>query len=220
MKFTEYDKAIMIGLLLGDGYIDPRGQIQICHGNKQHEYCTYKARLLHSVTGGKEIKVHTLKKIFKYTTRKGVYKEVESINHRFKRQSKSFMYFRELLYKNGRKTITSEVLNLIAPISIALWWMDDGCLTEKYTYRNNERVKCGYTLRLYTYLTKKENELIREYFINHYNMVWNVVPADNPKDNTQWMLRCGVHEGRKFLNIIKDIVRKNVPTLSYKVIDI
>ena len=48
--------------------------------------------------------------------------------------------------------------------------MDDGCLTEKHIYRNKERIKCGYTLRLYTYLTKKENELIREYFIKHYDM--------------------------------------------------
>jgi hypothetical protein len=39
--------------------------------------------------------------------------------------------------------------------------MDDGCLTEKYTYPSNkERVKCGYTLRLCTYLPKEQNELI------------------------------------------------------------
>ena len=210
----------MIGLLLGDGYIDPRGQIQIGHGDKQYDYCVYKAKLLHSVTGGKEIKVHTVKKIFKYFTKKGVYKEVESINHRFRRQSQSFIQFRELLYPNGRKTITREVLKLLAPVSIALWWMDDGCLTVKYTYPKGKRVKCGYNLRLYTYMTKEENELIREYFLEHYNMTWNVVPADNPKNDTQWMLRCGVHEGRKFLNIIRDIVKTNVPSLSYKVLDI
>ena len=29
MKFTEIDKAILIGLLLGDGYINDKGRIEI-----------------------------------------------------------------------------------------------------------------------------------------------------------------------------------------------
>jgi hypothetical protein len=33
------------------------------------------------------------------------------------------------------------------------------------------------------------------------------------------MLRCGVNEGRKFLNIIRDIVLK-IPCMAYKVLDI
>jgi hypothetical protein len=51
-------------------------------------------------------------------------------------------------------------------------------------------------------------------------MEWNVVKADSAKDDTQWMLRCGTIEGRKFLNIIRDYINKNVPSLSYKVINI
>ena len=51
-------------------------------------------------------------------------------------------------------------------------------------------------------------------------MEWNVVKADGAKDDTQWMLRCGSIEGRKFLNIIRDYINKNVPSLSYKVINI
>ena len=58
MNFTNYDIAILLGLLLGDGYIDPRGQIQIKHCESQKEYCEYKAKLLHSVCGGKDIKIH------------------------------------------------------------------------------------------------------------------------------------------------------------------
>ena len=57
MKLTEKDKSILIGLLLGDGYIDDKGRICIEHGEKQKEYCIYKAKLLHSVCGGRDIKV-------------------------------------------------------------------------------------------------------------------------------------------------------------------
>lgn len=38
MKFTEIDKAILIGLIIGDGYINENGRIKIQHGEKQKEY--------------------------------------------------------------------------------------------------------------------------------------------------------------------------------------
>jgi hypothetical protein len=34
MKLTEKDKSILIGLLLGDGYIDDKGRIYVEHGEK------------------------------------------------------------------------------------------------------------------------------------------------------------------------------------------
>ncbi|MEG0773671.1 MAG: hypothetical protein RR409_10095 [Clostridium sp.] len=63
--------------------------------------------------------------------------------------------------------------------------MDDGCLTEKYVYNKNVKTRCGYILRLRTYLSKSENELIQKYFIDKYDVKWNVVKADGAKDNTQ-----------------------------------
>jgi hypothetical protein len=44
-------------------------------------------------------------------------------------------------------------------------------------------------LRLATYVSKEENELIKQYFIDNYNMIWNVVKADGSND--KYMLRCG-----------------------------
>ena len=75
-------------------------------------------------------------------------------------------------------------------------------------------------LRICTYLPKEQNEIIQKFFREQYQIEWNVVKADNAKDDTQWMLRCGTIEGRKFLNIIRDYINKNVPSLSYKVINI
>lgn len=210
----------MIGLLLGNGYIDYKGRIAITHCEKQKEYIEYKAKLLHSVTGGKDIHVCQGNKISIYKKNDKIISEKKLTFYSFKKQSKDFIQFRELLYINNRKTITKEVLNLMNPVTIALWWMDDGCLTVKYTYPNGKRVKCGYNLRLCTYLSKEENELIQQYFIEKYNMKWNVVKADSAKDDTQWMLRCGVHEGRKFLDIIRNIILTKVPSMSYKVLNI
>ena len=57
----------MIGLIIGDGTVTKDNKLRITHSYKQREYCTYKAKLLHSVFGGNDIKVH--EKLQKYTTR-------------------------------------------------------------------------------------------------------------------------------------------------------
>lgn len=121
MKFTEYDKAIMIGLLLGDGYIDYKGRVSIGHCEKQKDYCIFKAKLLHSVVGGKDINVREIQKISIYK-KNGIIKNQRILTqYVFKKQSNSFIPFRELLYINNRKTITENVLNLLNPLAIALW---------------------------------------------------------------------------------------------------
>jgi len=128
-----------------------------------------------------------------------------------------------MLYGDDRrKHITDTVLSYLDTEAIALWWMDDGNVTPKYTYPNykTEKVLCGYTLRLFTYLSKEENLLIRKYFIDNYDMYWNVVPADGDKSGEKFMLRCGTTEGRKFLNIIREYIVKRVPSMAYKVINI
>ena len=221
MKLTEKDKSILIGLLLGDGYIDDKGRIYIEHGEKQKDYCIYKAKLLHSVCGGKDIKVHEYIRNRSILKDKKQFKESTFTTYSFKKQSQSFIQIRQILYNSDRKKyISEEILQYLTPEVIALWWMDDGCLTKKYTYQNNEKKHCGYMLRLCTYLPKEQNEIIQKFFEDQYQMKWNVVKADGAKDDTQWMLRCGTIEGRKFLNIIREYIIKNVPSLSYKVINI
>ena len=216
MKFTEIDKAIMIGLLLGDGYINNKGRIEIEHCIEQKDYCIYKAKLLHSVCGGKDINVHEYQRNRSILKDGRQWKSNTFTTISFKKQSKHFIYFRNLLYQNGKKEVTQEVLDLLSPLSIALWWLDDGSLVRK---RQRDGSLGSYGLMLYTYLPKEQNELIQKYFLEKYNMRWNVVPANIHKDN-QYMLRCGQTEGRKFLNIIRDIVLEKVPSMQYKVLDI
>jgi hypothetical protein len=107
MKFTKKDLSILIGLLLGDGYIDPKGRIGIEHGEKQKEYCIFKAKLLHSICGGSDIKVKEL--IRNKTSNKS--KLDKFITYGFKKQSKHFIPIRNLLYLNNKKNYTKEVLD-------------------------------------------------------------------------------------------------------------
>ena len=85
MKLTEKDKSILIGLLLGDGYIDDKGRICIEHWEKQKEYCIYKAKLLHSVCGGRDIKVHEYVRNHSILKDKKQFKESTFITYSFKK---------------------------------------------------------------------------------------------------------------------------------------
>lgn len=217
MNITKKDMSILIGLLLGDGYINPKGRIGIEHCEKQKDFCIDKAKLLHSICGGKDIVVQENKRIRTPLKNGKEWKSKEFITYSFKKQSAAFIPIRNLLYKNNIKTITKEILEFLDPLSIAIWWLDDGTLTAKY---NKGSDKPHYMLRLCTYLSKEENQLIANYFENTYSMKWNVVKADGCKDNSQYMLRCGQTEGIKFLNIIRDIVINKFPSMAYKVLDI
>ena len=91
MNLTKYDIAILLGLLLGNGHIDSKGQIHIKHSKKQKEYCEFKAKLVHSICGGSNIKI----------------KESIDGTNKFKKQSKRFQQIRKLLYSENKKTINT-----------------------------------------------------------------------------------------------------------------
>lgn len=206
MKFTNYDKAIMIGLTLGNGNIDSKGRLQITHSENQRDYLEYKAKLLHSVTGGKSIKISTITKHSIYKKSDKVVSDTVRIQYRIRRQSNSFLQFRDLLYYNNKKSIKYEALELLTPVSIALWWIDKGYITKN-------KLK-SYIFHLNTGLSKNNNILIQKHFKDKYDIKWDI---DYNKNKACWILKCGVLEGRKLLNIIRDIIISKVPSMSYKV---
>lgn len=189
MNLTKYDIAILLGLLLGNGHIDSKGQIHIKHSKKQKEYCEFKAKLVHSICGGSDIKI----------------KESTDGTNKFKKQSKRFQQIRKLLYSENKKTINNEILNLIQPISIALWWMDKGNVI-----KNTD----SFTLKFFINRSLEESKLIQNYFLSIYNIKWDIIPSDIIQN--KYILSCN---DKKFLAIIKDIVSR-VKCMQYKIIDI
>lgn len=189
MNLTKYDIAILLGLLLGNGHIDSKGQIHIKHSKKQKEYCEFKAKLVHSICGGSDIKI----------------KESTDGTNKFKKQSKRFQQIRKLLYSENKKTINNEILNLIQPISIALWWMDKGSVI-----KNTD----SFTLKFFINRSLEESKLIQNYFLSIYNIKWDIIPSDIIQN--KYILSCN---DKKFLAIIKDIVSR-VKCMQYKIIDI
>lgn len=201
------EKSLLIGMILGDGSVyckkDIRtknsyhSRIQFTHSLNQKEYLEWKSNLLHIIFGGNIPKVV----------------EFNNSGYPGVRMMKSNRYFKILhryLYKNNKKTIPLKALNRLTPKSLAIWWMDDGCLFPK---KRNGKIH-AYELYLNTYLSDEENNIIIDYFKNTWGIIWKL-----NHDKCKSRLRCSTREGRKFLNIIREYVNE-VNCMKYKAINI
>jgi len=195
-------RGILIGMILGDATLRVRKDTQypntwhnvlsIKHGEKQKEYIEYKANLIHSMFGGKPITV----------------RPINNSGYPGYLIYKSHKYFRILykrMYKNGKKTFTSQVLNWLTPEGIAIWYMDDGSLCAK---KRNGKIH-AYDLYLNTYSTKEENEVIIQYFQDAYDIHFTL-----SKNKGLYRIRCGTKEARKFIELVKPYI---IPSMQYKI---
>lgn len=116
---TQRQREILIGTLLGDAHLEKNGRysrVRIDHYDKHKAYIFWLAQ---------ELLPFSLK------PRKIV--EVDKRNDkqysRWHFSTKSlpiFDEFRTLFYQNGRKIIPPSLDTLLSPLSLAIWYMDDG----------------------------------------------------------------------------------------------
>ena len=149
-------KSILIGTLLGDGYIPKKNRkncsIQWEHAIKDKDYALWKADEL------------GLKYYIYYRNR---------LDNRTKKTYSSIIintasnnilnYYRKLFYPQGKKVINKTILSILTPKAIAVWYCDDGSL---YISK-----RTGYHLYLSVdSYSKNAKNLIRRYFENKYKL--------------------------------------------------
>ena len=214
MNITKKDEAILIGLTLGDGYLSKENKLRIIHCLSQKEYCTHKAKLLHSVVGGKDITVHESVHSYVYWEGNEKIKKIKPTVW-IQKGSKSFEYLRKLIYPNGKKYISKDLLERLDIISIVLWWLDDGnvCIA-----KSGSGSYCA-SLRWNTFVSEEEAKVIVDYFKDKWSVTWHYRLGDS-RTPDKYNLYCGKTEGEKFLQLIRDYVNTNIPSMSYKVIDL
>jgi len=199
-----YKKSILVALAIGDGAIQKRvdkkyGTISYCisikHCARQKEYLEYKARIINSILGGKNTPVV----------------DVNNSGYpgcRYNKGNKKLKYIYNILYKDGKKYISKNVLNLLTPEGIAIWYMDDGSL---YAQKRNGKIH-AYQMVISTYCdTKEEVEEIISYFDTKYNIKFHI-----KKNKKKYSLTCNTKEIRKFIKIVEPYVSK-VNCMKYKI---
>ncbi|NEP60099.1 MAG: DNA endonuclease [Symploca sp. SIO2G7] len=181
-------RGILVGMLLGGG-TRRKQNFFIQHSSKQEKYIFFKKELLEQITG-KPVNIR------RWQTSKG-YNQICL-------EPKLIPLTRVLikkLYKAGTKTITRPFLNLLTPQGIAIWFMDNG----SKSYKKREGKVCSVTLNLNTFISKEENETIVAYFQQMWGFKWGL-----SKDKTNYRLRMGTREGKKFITFISPYIHESM----------
>lgn len=116
---TQRQEEILLGTLLGDGFLEQNGRnvrLKIDHGAKQKAYVFWLYEEF------KSIALQPYQLLFQDKRNDQTYE-----HWRFATYSLSLLNpWRQLFYQNGRKIISPKIFELLSPLSLAVWYMDDG----------------------------------------------------------------------------------------------
>lgn len=191
------EKALLIGMAIGDGYIrlqqSGRGCLQITQCEAQEEYVEHKRDLIHSIIGGRKPKITRSK----YT---------EFTYFRFTKTHRYFRVIHRWLYPGGKKKLTRKLLDKLNAQAIAIWYMDDGSLK---ALKQNGKIH-AFNIRIATcFKEKEEAQMVIDYFYE----VWDI-KFRHMKDKDYHSIRCGTREARKFIKIVEPYM---IPCMKYKI---
>jgi hypothetical protein len=178
------------GLILGDAYINPYGALTVDHSSKQQKYVEWKFEQLKALGVLTEnAQIQNVERTHKRTKRK-------SYSLRFNTKS-VFKQERALFYPKGQKVIASNFYDLCNPLTLAIWYMDDGGLGAK--------TPLGMVLDVSSY-TSDEIELVRSVFINKFGISTNI-HKHGPHARKLYIISSSAHT---FCNLIRPYVIKSM----------
>jgi recombination protein RecA len=112
---SDFQREVVLGGLMGDGALSPTrsghgARFRFGHGAKQAAYADWKASLFANVSSSRS------------TNAKGaVFHDVKPLPE--------LAGLREAVYMNGKKVFGHDYLKCLTPLSLAIWYMDDGGFT-------------------------------------------------------------------------------------------
>lgn len=191
VPFTQRQKDIMYGSILGDAYLRPGKasySLSFTHGERQKDYLLWK---LHAFDN--------------FVTTKKLYRSTRDFRGNAPTYSFSTITHpeieeaRRLTYPDGTKRISKEWLDKLSPLSLAVWYMDDGSLNKRY----------GTIVLCTNMFTLKEHQMMIDFFEERYS----IHPKPEKRRNDQYVLRINASESKRFRSIIAEHVP---PCMDYK----
>jgi len=161
MKYpvSENQKQLILGSILGDGHLrrsngpTSNTALRWRHGIKQLDYLKWKDSLLGDLRGS-GVKTQTSSSFGKERLIcYAVSKHINKLNP-----------FLELC--GHPKKVTRKLLNMLSPLGLAIWYMDDGCLEKKfYTNSSGEERLARLRVKLCTQgFSLEEHYIMQRYF--------------------------------------------------------
>ncbi len=196
MKLTKEQEAAIIGMILGDGYLQPTGKknarLRLEHQMDHKDYLVWKTKLLPRLFQGRPT---ILKR------RQPVTQRIYSYVRQQSNSSPNLGRLRRIFYKNGKKVIPKGLEKwLKSEITLAIWYLDDG-----YYY---PRDKCAYL-----YLGKVSKEEAKE-ASNSIKKKYGIENRVIDKKEKGFAL----YFSRRELGKLKTKIKKyTVPVMAYKI---
>lgn len=186
-SLTQIQHAILVGSILGDGTLRRQGirtnaLFEVNHSVEFKDYVDWKYEHLKEfvLTPPKSRKGNGKRVAYRFTTR----------------SLPIFTCYYEQFYEDGRKIIPSNIK--IDPLSLAVWFMDDGSKSRSSAYLNTQQ------------FTQKEQLLLRDLLRDTFS-----IESTLNRDRKYRRLRI-TSESTKLL---KDIIRPYVlPCFQYKIV--
>lgn len=122
LTLTKYQQDVLIGTVLGDGYIrffKKGASLTVSHSEKQLDYVLWKYEVFHDWVLTKPQK--EVRKYYKDKRRNLVSWRFSTISHF------EMAKYHHIFYQNGKKCIPDQIEKiLVSPLALAVWYMDDG----------------------------------------------------------------------------------------------
>jgi hypothetical protein len=203
---TERQKDVLYGSMMGDAQKGSFASASFKHGDSQKDYLLWKYEIFKSVAS-------------EYSLKGEIY-----IDKRSEYEGKTWRFYTHantdiekcmrLFYLFGRKEITKEILNHLTPLSLAVWYQDDG--GAEYERRGGyvEGKKGGAKCYLCTDSYSKEScENIKKWFFDKFNI--DVYLKERKLSNRiGYRIRMDCLNSEKFINLISPYI---LPMFNYKI---
>ena len=191
LKLSKRQRQLIVGLLLGDGHLETQNggrtyRLKVEHGSAQREYLEWLAKEFQEwlVTGWYE--KHREKLVYGFTT----------VSH------PAFRFYGAQFYQNGKKRIPPLIKKLMSPLSLAIWFLDDGS-AKSSKHRSLVIHSLGYI--------RKDLELTQE-ALRHFGIETSL----HKQRNNSLRLYVPYEGARIIANFVQPILN-DVPLFAYKV---
>lgn len=197
---VKFARKLLLGTIMGDSGIELRGHkalLKMAHSNHQFDYLMWKAKKLVPLVGKfqadeREMEISGAKT--------GGYRtQLRSLCSTYLKHIYNDFYFQ----RDGKvkKEIHSNVLNRLSPISIAVWYGDDGNLHPDWIVRISSN---GYP--------KSEQEMIIDFIKRTYGI--ELYLKQHHQHNSYWMFG-NTKNSKMFIDVVKPYLWE-IECLRYK----
>nr|ACZ52950.1 endonuclease-like protein [Bryopsis hypnoides] len=202
MNITSEQNALIIGTLLGDGFLQKRAQkvrLRICHSYRQKEYVDWKYRVLRSFCERTQPPKKFIRQI--------------GTDYLFATQSeKNFVYYHNLFYQKQQqryvKIIRPELIQeMQSCLSLAVWWMDDG----------SARTDCNAGRLATQSYSLEEHQILQQCLMTNFEINSAIVRHTAKNNKVQYSLSIPAKNKQfdKFISLISPYVYQ-IPSMMHK----